>query len=64
LYTVLAELKIVVSEAVRATKVAVPSPAIVYKPNLTKLCPVVCVEADDTDIELTVRSQRGVKKVK
>jgi hypothetical protein len=63
-YTVLAELKIVVSEAVLATKVALPEPSTVYKPKRTRLCPVVCVEAEATDRELTVASQRGVKKVK
>ena len=52
------------SEAVLATKVAFPEPSIVYSPKRTRLCPVVCVEAEATDIEVTSVVMRGVKKVK
>jgi hypothetical protein len=54
----------VLSDAVLATKVAFPEPSIVYRPKRTKLCPVVCVEAEATDIDVTAVVVRGVKKVK
>jgi hypothetical protein len=52
-YRVLIALKIVESDAVLATRVTV-LPETVYKPNFTRLWPVVCVEADATEIELMV----------
>jgi hypothetical protein len=63
-YTVLRALKIVLSEAVLATRVAFPDPSIVYNPKRTRLCPVVCVEAEATDMDVTAVVVRGVKKVR
>ncbi len=49
MYRVFLVLKIVVSFAVAATKVAVVS-SYVYKPNLTSVAPLEAVPAEDTEI--------------
>jgi hypothetical protein len=52
-----------VSEAVCATKVAVP-PLNVYKPTRARVNPEEAVPDEDTRTSLTSRLQRGVKNVK